>query len=354
MKRFLLIPLVIVLVSGLIFGGCAAPAPAPAKPGVIKLTYASHNTLGSWEQEHAASPWLKSMEEATGGRVKFEPYWADTLCKAPDAWEAVKTGVADTAWNFFGYWPGMTPLADVVSLPFMPWESAAQTGGALWKLYEKYPTVANLFKDNKILLFWASTPYFIITTEKQVKTMEDLAGLKLRITGGPPTEASKALGIVPMLHPMSETYINLQKGVTDGMAIPWEAIVSWRQYELVKYYTYVPLWNVYFCQTMNMDKWNSLPPDIQKAIMSVGGLEGSALYSKNMFDSIALEGREQLLGSGYEMIEYTLPQEELERWVEVAGQPVWENWVKEMEAKGYPEAQEILDTTLELLKTYHP
>ena len=35
MRRFLLIPLMIVLVSGLIFGGCAAPAPAlaPVAPG---------------------------------------------------------------------------------------------------------------------------------------------------------------------------------------------------------------------------------------------------------------------------------------------------------------------------------
>jgi len=30
-----------------------------------------------------------------------------------------KTGVADIAWCFHGYWAGMTPLADVVALPFM-------------------------------------------------------------------------------------------------------------------------------------------------------------------------------------------------------------------------------------------
>ena len=32
MKKLFLIPLVIVLVSGLILGGCAKPAPAPAPP----------------------------------------------------------------------------------------------------------------------------------------------------------------------------------------------------------------------------------------------------------------------------------------------------------------------------------
>ena len=37
-------------------------------------------------------------------------------------------------------------------------------------------------------------------------------------------------------------------------------------------------------------------------------------------------------------------------WRKLAGEPIWNDWVKRMEAKGHPEAREILNTTLELLK----
>ena len=39
------------------------------------------------------------------------------------------------------------------------------------------------------------------------------------------------------------------------------------------------------------------------------------------------------------------------RWTKVAGEPLWKEWVKKMEGKGRPEAQQILNATLELLKS---
>jgi len=57
---------------------------------------------------------------------------------------------------------------------------------------------------------------------------------------------------------------------------------------------------------------------------------------------------------GFPIIEYTLPPDEAARWEEIGGSPLWENWVKKMEAEGHPEAREILNTTLELIKTYKP
>jgi hypothetical protein len=50
------------------------------------------------------------------------------------------------------------------------------------------------------------------------------------------------------------------------------------------------------------------------------------------------------------VVKYTVSPEEVERWTKVAGMPIWKEWVKKMESKGYPEAQQILNTTLEMLK----
>jgi len=323
---------------------------APSLAQVIKLSLAEQNSEMAWGPVHAEQPWVKKVEEATKGRVKIDVFYAQTLTKGPDIWNAVKTGVADMGWCFHGYWADMTPLSDVITLPGLPFKTAEKGSEVLWKLYEKFPAVRNEYKDVHVLQLWTSHPYFLITTKKQVKTMEDLKGLKIRVVGGPPTEQMKALGAIPILIPMPDTYLSLDKGVIDGMGAPWEAIQGFRLYEIAKYYTLVPLSAVYFSMSVNKQKWESLPKDIQQAITSASGLEAAKFWGKNWFDT-AEEGVTEAVKKGnYQMTKYTIPPEELARWTKVAGEPLWKEWVKKMEGKGRPEAQQILNTTLELLK----
>lgn len=196
---------------------------------------------------------------------------------------------------------------------------------------------------------WTSCPYFLITTEKQIKTLEDLDGLKLRLTGGPPTELGKMLGISPVMVGMPDTYTNLQKGVMDGMMIPWEAIYTFRQYEVVKYYAYFPSFVVYFTQSVNLDVWNKLPTDVQEQIESVCGLEGSKFWGKNMFDTAEGAAKKIIKEGGYPLIETTLSADDVAKLKEMS-KPLWDKWVKDNVAAGHPEAQEILDTALGLIK----
>ena len=383
MKKICLLTLMILLIGVLIFVGCAqpapvpkpaptpvpapspatapapapspTPAPVPAPAKVYKLRYADQNPILGWEGQHAVLPWIEMMEKATNGRVKFEVYDSQTLCKGTDAWQATKNGVADVAWAFHGYWPGVTPLADVIALPFMPFKSAKQASGILWQLYEKFPKLRDQFKDNQVLLLWTTESYFLTNAKREIRTIDDVKGLKLRVIGGPPVESMKRLGGVPVTMGMPDTYINIQKGVIDGMGSVWESLYSFRQYEVMKYYTYVPLYTGYFSQIVNRDTWNSLPQDIRDQIMNAaGGLKGSEFWGANMFDSAAKEVPAIVRSKGYPMTEYTLPPDELQKWIDVAGKPIWEQWVKDMKAQGYPEAQEILDTTLNLIKTYTP
>ncbi len=337
------------LALGFAAAAVAWAAGAPAQE-VIKLTLADQNSPTSWGAVHALQPWAKKVEEATKGRVKIEIYPSQTLVKGADIFKAVKSGVVDMGWCFHGYWPDMTPLADVITLPSLPLATGEKGSEVLWRLYEKFPSIQKEFSDVQPLMLWTSGPYFLFTANKQVKTLEDLKGLKIRVTGGPPTEQIKALGAVPTLIPMPDNYQALDKGVIDGMGAPWEAIHGFRLYEVAKYYTMVPLSAVYFSLSVNKDKWNSLPKDIRDAIMSVSGLEGSKFWGHNFFDTAEQGVMEKVKEGNYEMIRYVVPPEELERWKKVAGEPLWDEWVKKMEAKGHPEAKDILAATLDYLK----
>jgi len=102
--------------------------------------------------------------------------------------------------------------------------------------------------------------------------------------------------------------------------------------------------------SFNKQKWDSLPKDIQQAIMSVSGLEGSKFWGHNFFDTAEQSVRDAAKKGKFEMIEYQLPPQELARWRKVAGDPLWNEWVKKMEAKGHKDARQILNATLEMLK----
>jgi TRAP-type C4-dicarboxylate transport system substrate-binding protein len=323
---------------------------APSLAQVIKLTLADQNAEVGWGPVHALQPWVKQVEAAAKGKVQIQIYPAQTLVKGPDIWNAVKTGMADMGWCFHGYWADMTPLSDVITLPFLPFSTAEKGSEVLWKLYEKFPSIQKEYKDVQVLTMWASSPYFLITTKKQVKTMEDLKGLKIRVVGGPPTEQMKALGAVPTLIPMPDTYLSLDRGVIDGMGAPWEAIHGFRLYEIVKYYTIVPLSAVYFTMSMNKAKWESLPKDVQQAIMSVGGLQGAKFWGKNWFDTAEQGVIDAAKKGNYQINKHAVPPDELARWSKVAGEPLWKEWVKKMEGKGRTDAQPVLDAALGLLK----
>jgi TRAP-type transport system periplasmic protein len=322
----------------------------PASAQEIKLTLADQNSPTAWGPTNALQPWVKQVEQATKGRVKIEVYPSQTLVKGGEMWKAVRGGIVDIGWCFHGYWPEMTPLADVISLPGLPMTTAEKSSEVLWKLYEKYPAIQKEFAEAPPLALWTTTPYFLLSSKKQVKTLEDLKGMKIRVPGGPPTEQMKALGAVPTLIPMPDNYQALDKGVIDGMGAVWEAIQGFRLYEVAKYYTMVPLASAYFSLCTNKAKWEGLPKDVRDAIMSVSGLQGSKFWGRNFFDTAEQSVVDKAKAGKHEMIRYTPPAEEIARWNKIGGEPIRNDWVKKMEGKGARDARDILNTTVELLK----
>lgn len=380
MKKILPILLTILLAAAFAFSACTgpqttpAPTPAPTQtPGTVPATtpgpaptttpppapaetitivYENQNPGTGWDGTDGTYPWLMEIEKATKGRVKFEVYYGQTLCKGADSWEAVKTGIADAGWMFFPYWPGMTPVMDLFAQPMLPYKSAEQASAVVWKTWEKYPAMQNELKELKTLILHTSLPYYLATTpkSKHVKTLEDLKGLKIRTIGGTPTEWMKSLGASPMSVPMPDVYLNLQKGVIDGMGSTWENNYSFRQYEVLKYYTYVPMWTGYFSESMNWDTWNKIPKDVQDQIWTVSAEVGSRTLGKNWMDDADIAAKAAIEKEGYEIVEYTLPADELARWIDTAT-PFWTAWVDKTKAAGHDEAQEMLDTVLEYIDT---
>jgi len=345
MKKHLFFVLVAFLATSLVGGGSSF---AQGKEKTWTLRWSTDQPEKDPVMIDGHLAYAKAIEEATKGRVKVTVYPLQTLAKAADAWDAVKTGVADMVFLFTGLFPNQFDMLDSIALPFIA-PNAQIASKTAWKLYEKYPEIQAQSKDVKVLFVLTTDPYFFVTTKKQIKTIEDFKGIKIRMTGGPPTEMMKLLGGTPLTVPMADAYLNLQKGVMDGMGVQANAIKAFRIYEVVKYYTIVPASCVIFMVMMNKKVWESMPPDIQQAIISVSGEKRASIYG-SIFDAQMAGLPSFVKQAGYEMVSYTPPKKEIDRWINIAGKPVWDKWIKTMEAKGYKNAPQILNETLEMVK----
>ncbi len=317
---------------------------------VITLKYADQNAVTGWEGANAATPWLDQIEQACGGKVKIERFFGQTLMTGKDSWEGLKSGIADVAWLMHQYWPGVTPLAEVLTLPFLPYDKGELGGYVMWRLLEEFPSLAQEFADVHPLALWTSSPFYLVTTKKPVYKPEDMKGLKIRTLGGPPTQMMEAMGAVPLNMPMPDVYQNLQTGVLDGVLSNWESFYSFRHYEVGKYMTMVPFHTGLFGVSFNKNSWNSLPDDVKTAIESVSGLKGSMFWGRNMFDT-CVEAIDNIIQEQGIKITYITPsQEEIDTlWREPYGEPIWNEWVAKMEAAGRKDARAILDRALQLL-----
>ncbi len=330
-----------VMVSTLLLGAYGIQA----KP--ITLSLSDQNPDTSWGPVHSTQIWVKKIEQATQGKVKIQIYPNQTLAKGNKNWTAVRDGIADMSWNSMTFYTGLAPLTEVVTLPGLPFKTAEAGSEILWKLYTTFPQVRNELQDNHVLVLYTNEPFMLQTREKQIKTLEDLKGLQIRTVGGPIVDTLKTLGASPIAIPMPDCYVAMQKGTIDGMQSVWEAIPGFRLYEVGKYITTnVPFNSNAFSLVINKKKWASLPKDVKDAITNLSGMEGATFFGRNYFDSARVEVPKLAEEKGYELNIYNLPEKERQRWIDAGVKPVWEDWVKKMEAKGHTDARKVLDFVL--------
>jgi TRAP-type C4-dicarboxylate transport system substrate-binding protein len=288
-----------------------------------------------------SAEWAKEIEKQTNGRVKITMFYSGTLTPPDKCYDGVEKGISDIGFSVLAYTRGKFPLTEVIDLPI-----GIKSGLAATKLINEY---YNKFKPKefdgtKVMYLHGHGPG-LIHTKKAVYKLEDLKGMKIRCTGMA-AKIAAALGATPVAMPMGDTYDAVSRGVVDGSMAPQEALFGWKWGEVVKFT--VEDWGASYSSgmfvVMNKDKWNTLPPDIQKIIEKING-EWIEKQGKT-WDEIDKEGRDYTLKLGNKII--SLSKDENERWAK-AVRPLLDEYVNNMKGKGLP-GEEALKFYMEQLK----
>ena len=156
----------------------------------------------------------------------------------PQLYDQARDGVVDIVWTLPGNTPGRFPSTEVFELPFVGLAPRARQRAGL-RRSSRDANLANETKDVKLLSYW-SHDHGLIHANKQVKTMDDLKGLKLRFPTRLAGEALKALGATAIRMPIPQVPESLAQSVIDGCVVPWEVVPAIKVHELVKFHTEIP------------------------------------------------------------------------------------------------------------------
>jgi TRAP-type C4-dicarboxylate transport system substrate-binding protein len=309
-------------------------------------------TMSSWVPpthsltRDVLSVWAQNVEKATSGRVKFT-----MLPKHPSAppgtFDAVRDGLVDVSFVTASYTPARHPLPLMAELPGAG-ATAEINSIAFSRIHWKYFQPANEYKGVKLLGVFTHGPGQMFTVNKQVTSVPDLAGMKIRSGGGISEASAKALGASPLVKPAPESYELLSSGVADGTFFPSESIVSFKLDKVVKYATYFPggFYSSSFGFFMNEDKWNKLPKQDQDAIMSVSG-EALARLAGRSWDAADRGGLEALKAANVKIIDAS-PAFVAD--VRKRTEPLVQDWIKSANAKGVDGAKAWAEYQDELKK----
>ncbi|MFZ1814776.1 MAG: TRAP transporter substrate-binding protein [Rhizobiaceae bacterium] len=340
--------------AGVITAGFALAAPGLSAVGAqaqeVSLKLHQFLPAGANVPKHVLEPWMKSVMDASGGKMQIEMFSAMALGgKPPELIDQVKDGVVDIAWTVVGYSPGRFPRTEVFELPFMM-SNAEATSKAYWDLFESDMKDQD-FKDFKILGAWVHGPGVIHAKGDGVQKLEDMKGKKLRGPSRMTNALLKEMGAEPIGLPVPGIPEALSKGVIDGTVIPWEVTGALKVAELTNTHAEFTgdkaLYTVTFVLAMNKQKYDSLSDEQKKWLDDNSGAAFSAFAGKTMQDYDA-PSRQIAVDRGNKIVE--ISGDELARW-KTAAKPVVDGWLGEMKEKGI-DGQDLLDRANALITKY--
>ena len=266
--------IILFCVSLLMVSGCgpSAPSSSGAGPAAPQKVY-RWKMITTWPKNlpglgTAPERMAERLRVMSNGRLDIKVYGAGELVGPFEVFDAVSQGTAEMGHGAAYYWRGKLPIAAMFAT--VPFGMNAQEmngwlsyggGKELWReLYEPFGLVPFAAGNTGVQMAgWFN---------KEINSLEDLQGLKMRIPGlgG---EVLKRAGGVPVSLPGGEIYTSLQTGVID--ATEWVGPyndLAFALHTVAKYY-YYPGWHEpgpTLEAIVNKDAWASLPEDLQVMI----------------------------------------------------------------------------------------
>ncbi len=267
--------------AGLAASAVAAPAIAQSMPETKwRLTSSFPKSLDTIYT--AAEVFAKAVAEATDNKFQIQVFAAGEIVPGLQAADAVTNGTVEMCHTASYYYFGKDPtFAFGTAVPFglnsrmqNAWQFHAGGMDLMNDFYKKF----NIYGIPAGNTGCQMGGWF----RKEIKTPEDLKGLKMRIGGFAGRVMSK-LGLVPQQIAGGDIYPSLEKGTLD--AAEWVGPYDDEKlgFQKVAQYYYYPGWwegGAMLHNFINIEKWNSLTPTYKSIVRTASEMANTWMQSK--------------------------------------------------------------------------
>lgn len=368
MKKLLSLLLALAMVVALAAcgsnNGAASPSNSDASSSGESSSATSGNEVTSNETYHfilnlhkgemacvQEKAYMDAVTEATGGRVTFEVYYANSLLKPAEVPEGLATGIIDMGVINVAEYPSIMPLASyVLTMPFsgiqgMDYYTVTD------QLLAEYPEIEAemLNGDMKLITYhYASATNLFFAKEVDIHTPADMHGKQVIATAASVQTLISEAGGAPVSAGPPDFYSYLERAVADGIVNHWGQVFNSALYEVCD--TAVIFGadaTSGIARDLNMlvmspAKWDSLPADIQDAFISCADVYKTAANS--YMDELTTNGSNALTEAGAKFIYLT--EDEIAVWQD-AFAAIRDSLLADLDSQGV-KANEIYSRMVEI------
>lgn len=262
-------------------------APSFAQAKTFKLRGQSCFGLASPLGRHTIVLWKQIAEEMSDGRLSIELFDAGAVVPPAEVFEAVRQGILDLGLNTPAWQKGRYPAGDLFyTLP----GGVLEFNDLLIWMYgdEGIRLQQEMYGDNIIVFPLGLTPPEQMWTKRQVTTLDDLKGMKIR-SAGLGMDVLEQLGASVVILPGGEVLPALQRGVIDGAEFLDASMdYSLGLHEVAKFRFGPPIHmsNNIFQLVINPKKWAALPKDLQAIVKYAAMAATIQGYSNHWVEAI--------------------------------------------------------------------
>ncbi len=308
-----------------------SPAPTMAAPApgaeAIKIQFSCINrTVNTCKLVY--QDFIERVNERSGGELELQlTSYPELGIHGQDALRLVKDGTLEFTEIYSGYVGSDFPIMEMPELLGLFPDAATQNMVLQAVRGDEIRLIRDIWGGE--VLFYGFYPNQFFWSKRPLNSLEDFKGLKTRTHSVPLADLAAGLGADPQVMAFAEVYTALERGILEGAVTNPDAGIPQKWHEVTKYLVGPIKAKVHTLQTMNKDRWDSLPAHLQQILREEGAkAEAENLRLADVWDQEGIGNAEEL---GMEYSPFT-PEMEA-RISETAINSILPNWVNR--AGGY-------------------
>jgi len=282
-------------------------------------------------QTQVARSFADEVNANSGGKLTIKVHSGGALIKHPEIHRAVKSRQVQIGEVFIGRLGNIDPIFKLDNIPFL-----ATDFDSAEKLYKasKPELMAQLAKDNLLLLYTSPWPAQDLYSNKPVNSLADLKGLKMRAYSPTTSRLADLMGTTPVNIPFSDVAQAFTTNAIDAMVTSPSTGVNSQSWDYIKYFTTINAWIPKNMVFVNKKIFERLDKDTQAVILSAAA--NAEKKGWELGRKLAVEHTDMLRENGMQV---SAPSAELDAELRQIGDVMVKEWLDEAGATG----QKVID-----------